>query len=372
MNFVLFYHSLVSDWNHGNAHFLRGVASDLVARGHRVTVYEPRDGWSRTHLLREHGDEPLQAFQRRFPLLSSRLRHAGTDLRKAVGDADVVLVHEWNEPELLSSLEEIRNEGGGGFRLLFHDTHHRMITDPGIAMPHPTRWDGVLAFGRSLAREYRRRGWGSRVWTWHEAADMRVFTPQASPEGRRDLIWIGNWGDDERAAELREYLIRPVKALGLDACVRGVRYPVEALESLQEAGIEYGGWIPNHEVPRLFAGFRVTLHIPRRPYVRDLPGIPTIRPFEALACGIPLISAPWPDEEGLFRQGEDYLVARDAIHMAHQIRRVLTDPALARRLARSGLETIRNRHTCAHRVDQLVALVGELGPAREREVVHHA
>ena len=39
MKFVLFYHSLLSDWNHGNAHFLRGIASELLARGHHVGIY---------------------------------------------------------------------------------------------------------------------------------------------------------------------------------------------------------------------------------------------------------------------------------------------------------------------------------------------
>jgi spore maturation protein CgeB len=43
-----------------------------------------------------------------------------------------------------------------------------------------------------------------------------------------------------------------------------------------------------------------------------LPGIPTIRVFEALACGIPLVSAPWDDSEHLFRPGEDFLVAATA------------------------------------------------------------
>ena len=48
---VIFCHSLVSDWNHGNAHFLRGVVSDLIARGHSVCVYEPRDAWSVVNLI---------------------------------------------------------------------------------------------------------------------------------------------------------------------------------------------------------------------------------------------------------------------------------------------------------------------------------
>jgi hypothetical protein len=52
---ILFCHSLVSDWNHGNAHFLRGVCSDLLARGHAVDVYEPANAWSVTNLVAEHG-----------------------------------------------------------------------------------------------------------------------------------------------------------------------------------------------------------------------------------------------------------------------------------------------------------------------------
>jgi spore maturation protein CgeB len=43
MKVVLFYHSVLSDWNHGNAHFLRGIASELVERGHQVVVYEPAE-----------------------------------------------------------------------------------------------------------------------------------------------------------------------------------------------------------------------------------------------------------------------------------------------------------------------------------------
>ena len=51
MRVAFFYHSLASDWNHGNAHFLRGVVGELLARGHRVDVYEPADAWSVTQLI---------------------------------------------------------------------------------------------------------------------------------------------------------------------------------------------------------------------------------------------------------------------------------------------------------------------------------
>jgi spore maturation protein CgeB len=221
-------------------------------------------------------------------------------------------------------------------------------------------YDGVLAYGGVIRDLYRKRGWAREAWTWHEAADTLVFRPMAGdPEG--DLVWIGNWGDGERSAEIREFLIQPVRELGLKARVYGVRYPDHALAELAAAGIEYGGWLPNYRVPEVFSRYRVTAHIPRRPYTRALPGIPTIRPFEALACGIPMISAPWEDTEKLFRSGRDFLWARDGAEMVAQLRRVLAGDGLAAGLAASGLETIRARHTCGHRVDELLEIVGAAG-----------
>ena len=71
MKFVLFYHSLVSDWNHGNAHFLRGIATELIKRGHDLAIYEPRDGWSLSNLVAQNGSGSIREFQNRFPLLHS-------------------------------------------------------------------------------------------------------------------------------------------------------------------------------------------------------------------------------------------------------------------------------------------------------------
>ncbi|HZX64373.1 MAG TPA: glycosyltransferase, partial [Myxococcales bacterium] len=107
----------------------------------------------------------------------------------------------------------------------------------------------------------------------------------------------------------------------------------------------------------------------RGPYVRALPGIPTIRPFEALACGIPLVSAPWHDVERLFEAGKDYLVARDGNEMKQHLSALLRDSELRSRLAQHGLQTIRARHTCAHRVDELLEICASLGIAvRERAI----
>jgi spore maturation protein CgeB len=219
---------------------------------------------------------------------------------------------------------------------------------------------GVLAFGQTVADEYRARSWHDRVFTWHEAADTSLFRPLAVEPGA-DLTWIGNWGDGERGRELHEFLLAPAELLGLRGTVYGVRYPPDALRALEWAGLDFGGWLPNHRAPETFAKHRVTVHVPRRPYVEKLPGIPTIRVFEALACGIPLVCSPWDDAEGLFSPGEDFLVARNGAEMTECLRAVLADESLAQSLREHGRRTILERHTCRHRAKELVGILGEVG-----------
>jgi spore maturation protein CgeB len=358
MKISMFYHSLLSDWNHGNAHFLRGIVAELLERGHEVKVYEPKDNWSLTNLMTEHGDSFLREFQQRYPRLKSVFYEADhINLHELLADQDLVLVHEWNGHSLVKEIGEYRARFGG-FKLLFHDTHHRAVTESsGIAKYDLRHYDGVLAFGSVIRDIYLKEGWAKQAWTWHEAADTRIFHPIHSTAKEGDLVWIGNWGDNERTRELQTFLIDPVKELGLKAKIYGVRYPDTALKALKDAGIEYGNWLPNYKAPQVFAKYKVTVHVPRRPYVESLPGIPTIRPFEAMSCGIPLVCSPWDDTEGLFTAGQDYLVADSKESMKVQLSKILNDGITARTLAANGLATVRARHTCSHRVDELLQIV---------------
>jgi len=372
MRIVYFTHSLLSCWNHGNAHFLRGVLRELIARGHDVLALEPTGNWSLANLLADHGVAGLEAYRAAYPELRSQGYDPAGDVAALVDGADLVIVHEWNEPRLVAALGRLRKRGAR-FRLLFHDTHHRAVSDPkAIRAFDLSGYDGVLAFGEALAEVYRRWGWGDQVWTWHEAADLRHFHPPAEgeEEARAGLVWIGNWGDGERTREIEAFLLRPARDAGLPLDIHGVRYPVPALAMLAQYGARYHGWAPNAQAPAIFARHLATVHVPRRYYATILPGIPTIRMFEALACGIPLVSAPWEDREHLFRPGQDYLVARDGAEMTRYLNDLRRDAALRKWLVASGLETIRARHSCAHRADELLAIVGQLSatPVPHRSV----
>lgn len=361
MKIYLFYHSVISDWSNGNAHFLRGVITSLVSRGNKVKVYEPAGGWSLANLLKEQGLSAYYNFIKYYSshtpvLYSEELFNPEEHLT----DADLVIVSEWTDPGIVKKIGDYRKQNPG-FTLFFHDTHHRAVTKPQEPdMYDLSGYDGILASGKVISDKYIRNGWAGNVWIWHEAADLNVFHPLKPPKMEGDLVWIGNWGDEERSEELEEFLIKPSKDLKLKTTVYGVRYPEEIIKMLKKAKIDYRGWIPNYKVPEAFSKFRLTVNIPKRKYAEAFSGIPAIRMFEAMACGIPLISSPWKDTENLFTPGKDYLPAIDGEDMKDQIRQVLGDRDLAREIQENALTTILDNHTCDHRVDELERILSSL------------
>ncbi len=364
LRLAYFAHSFRSDWNNGNAHFLRGLMRAMVAMGHSVKLLEPASDWSIENLQAEaEGESALAQFAQTYPELRVETYASPEQddlLIERLLDRDVVILHEWNSPALARLLLQMRDKLN--FQLIFHDTHHRASSSPQqIALFGLDRFDGLLVFGEVLRTIYRERFGLTRVWTLHEAADVSVFRPQNVGERTNDVVWIGNWGDEERSAEIRQFLLQPAASLAGDRrfTIYGVRYPPDGLEALAQAGVRYGGYLPNLQAPRAYGASGLTVHIPRRQYSSAMPGIPTIRVFEALACGIPLVSAPWQDSEQLFREG-DFLYVTDGEQMKHALEDLLTNPAKAQDQAARGLETVLARHTCDHRAQELTQICEEL------------
>jgi spore maturation protein CgeB len=334
--------------------------------GHEVRCYEELGNWSLKNLVNRGGKAAIAAvddFRRQYPELDIRFYNRDDSFPEFAAQqlkgADLVILHEWNEPAVVNTVLSLKRTCG--FRALFHDTHHRAYSRAReILRLHLHLFDGVLAFGEAVRAIYA-DGFGvARTWTFHEAADVQAFAPLPA-EKDIDVLWIGNWGDEERTRELNEFMIAPAALLpGCKYVVHGVRYPVEALQALQAAGIEYRGYLPNLCAPRVYGRSRLALHVPRQQYANGLSGIPTIRVFEALACGVPLVCSPWTDVEGLFRPGLDYLVVPDGAAMRAEVARLLADRNARRQMAECGLETIRQRHTCGHRAQQLLEICAEM------------
>ena len=369
MRIVFLSHSLRSCWSHGSAHFLRGVLRELAALGHDVTAYEPQEAGSLADLLGDQGCSERAGDAAAEPFLETYDPDGDLEALEALLDGShLVVVHQWNRPELVARIGRIRARGGS-FLALFHDTHHRALTAPDeLTQCNLPAYDGVLAAGTSLAEAYERMGWGDRVFTWREGADTTVFQPPEEATDREGLAWIGDWADGERLVELRDFLFRPAREAGLPIDVFGVRFSDRAKRALRRAGVRCHGWLPNAKAGEVLASHLATVQIPRRLSASLLPGCPPIRMFEALACGIPLVAAPWADSEGLFRPDRDYLVARDGGEMTRHLRSLRDDEALRITLAHNGLATIRAGHSCARRAEELIAIAERLRAPALRNV----
>ena len=359
--FAFFYQSVISDWNHGNAHFLRGLMRALQERGHQAVCYERIDNWSISNLLAIN-PRAVQEFRCQFPDLRFERYEVGSSfedwLRRRLEDADVVVVHEWNEPEVIRNIARVAKERG--IHALFHDTHYRVVLDA----EHRAELDlgsynTILAYSPSLAERYRSLGF-QRVHVLHEAADISVFAPVDLPK-TTDVVFVGNYGDGDRSHELEEYVFGPRAELRhLSYAVYGVRYPEAVLARLSNGlDIAYRGWLANVQVPCVYSSARTVLHVPRRQYVELLRGTPTIRVFEALASGACLISLPWQDTDRLFEAGRDYAVAHTPAEMRSLIAWLCADDAARQSLGEHGRETILKRHTCGHRADELLEVLAQ-------------
>ncbi len=369
LRFRLFAHSWVSDWNHGNAHFLRGLARELQRLGHEVLCYEELGSWSLTNLVKLEGEVAISAideFRKTYPELDIRFYQQNETfeefLNEELKDSDVVILHEWNDPSVVNAI--LAKKKQFGFKALFHDTHHRAYTNAGEILKFQLHlFDGVLAFGEAIRKIYT-DGFGiGKAWTFHEAADTTVFKPKSAAK-QIDVVWIGNWGDEERTSELMEFLVAPGKELTKGRqhsfVVHGVRYPAEARLTLARAGIEFRGYVPNLSAPSVYAQSSLALHVPRRQYANGLSGIPTIRVFEAMACGVPLVCSPWNDAEQLFHPGTDYLVVKDGAAMTATLENLLRDEKAREQLAANGISSVNAKHTCRHRAEQLEEICREL------------
>jgi spore maturation protein CgeB len=184
----------------------------------------------------------------------------------------------------------------------------------------------------------------------HEAADVEACHPTKIRQDI-DLLFIGNWSDD-RASWMNSYFFKPSP---FKKVLHGVRYPDQVLKRMKDGGVDYRGYLPNYKVPEMMCESKIVLHVHRGPYVKVLKGIPTIRVFKALACGSCLVSSPWKDTEGLFREG-DFVVAKPE-DAEVTYRKLLRDDDLRREYGERGRETILKKHTCAHRARELVEII---------------
>ena len=336
--------SITSSWGNGHATNYRALAAALHARGHDVLFCERDVPWYAAHRdLPVPGNAQLCLYGH----VDELRRRAG----EAVASADLVVIGSY-VPDGVAVAEWALDTAQG--LVSFYDIDTPITLAKLAAGDHEylaprliPRFDLYLSFTAGPALDQLSREFGARrPLAFHCLVDPDVYRPQPAAL-RWDLGYLGTYSED-RQPGLETLLLAAARAAPeLRFVVAGPQYPAEIRWPGNVERIEH---LAPPEHPAFYAAQRFTLNITRAEMKR-LGWSPSVRLFEAAACGIPIISDRWPGLDEVLAPGREVLLADTTAGVL----RVLRDTSEERR--RTVGEAARHRilaeHTAAHRVDLL-------------------
>jgi spore maturation protein CgeB len=347
--------SITSSWGNGHATTWRALLQALAARGHRITFLERDVPW-----YRAHRDLPVASY------CSIQLYRDLAELKRRfaaqVADADVVVLGSFVQ-EGVAVARWLQAIARGAVAFYDIDTpvtlaklargdHEYLSPDviPGF--------DLYLSFagGSSLTRLERRFG-ARRARALYCAVDPEFYRPLALPE-HFDLGYLGTYSADRQPA-LERLLIEPARVLPERAfVVAGPQYPADLAWPANVARLDH---VPPDRHPEFYGRLRFTLNVTRADMMAA-GWSPSVRLFEAAACGVPIISDDWPGLDEFLVRGREILIAHSTADVVRQLCR-LGDEERAK-IAAAARARVLKAHTAACRARQFESYLAEAGVHR--------
>ncbi len=343
--------SITSSWGNGHATTYRSLVRALTQRGHDVLFLERDTPWYRAN--RDAVD---------LPPGSVHLYHSINELRgrwrSALVDADVVIIGSY-VPEGIGVSALVQSIGSGIVAFYDIDTPVTLASlakgdCPYINPELVAGFDLYLSFTGGRALQVLERRYGARA--------ARVLYCSVDPDRHKptaaEPVWnmgyLGTYSADRQPA-LDDLMCGAARRCPKQLfAVAGPLYPADVswpanVERIEHVGPDRHGWFYSRQ--------RFTLNVTRADMIR-MGYSPSVRLFEAAACGVPIISDWWPGLETILIPGKHLLVARSS----HEVLEILRDfPEHERRqLAIRAREHVLAHHTAAHRALALEGYLEEL------------
>jgi spore maturation protein CgeB len=351
LHFVVIGLTVTSSWGNGHATTFRSLLRGLADAGHAVTFLERDKPW-----YRDKRDLPQDS------PWATHLYDSVDDLAgrfcRDIASADAVIVGSY-VPEGVAVCALVQRLARGV--TAFYD----IDTPVTLAALQAGRCDYLdaslipnfalyLSFSGGPALDLLRETYGARdARALYCSVDAEAYRPDPDAVPRWDLGYLGTYSAD-RQPPLEALLCAPARALpDRRFVVAGAQYPAEIAWPSNCERIDHA---PPAEHRAFYAAQRFTLNITRADMIR-LGYSPSVRLFEAAACGTPIISDAWAGLDTLFVPGEEIMI----VQAADEVLSILRDMPEAARIAMGARARARvlAAHTGVHRAAELVAYTRE-------------
>ncbi len=351
MKIVVFGLTITSAWGNGHATTFRSLLKALACRGHTITFIEKDVEW-----YRNNRDLPLPGFCR--VLLYQDWHESEATLMQAAVGADVVVIGSYF-PDAARATANCR----GRFPMFFYDID-TPITLAGLRANGHTdylnaadipSYAAYLSFtGGPALMELEQTFHARKAIAFYCSVDPDLYHPTPVREAYRcDLSYLGTYAFD-RQPPLERLLGRPAQLLPESRfLVAGAMYPESVAWQPNITRIQHVH-PPDH--PAFYSSARFTLNLTRADMVAAGYS-PSVRLFEASACGAAILSDDWPGLDDFLTPGEQILLPRDE-HDVADILINLTDTERTR-IGASARERILAQHTATHRAIQFEQIVSD-------------
>lgn len=351
MRIVVLGLSLSSSWGNGHATTWRALLRGVAARGHAVLFLERDVPWYRAHRdLPDPGWCRLEFY--------ADPEELGRRWRREIAAADAVVLGSF-VPDGVEIARFVQATAGGATAFYDIDTPVTLARlargeEDYVSAALIPGFDLYLSFTGGPTLQRLERAFGARrARVLHCSADPASYRPQPCTRPRWDLSYLGTYSED-RQPVLERLLIEPARqAPHLRFAVAGAQYP-DGLD--WPANVERIAHVPPDAHPDFYAASRWTLNVTRA----DMAAAghsPSVRLFEAAACGTPVISDSWPGLSDLFEPGREIRIAAGS----GEVLAVLEDPDPGRReaVAEAARRRVLAAHTAAHRAAEFQTHLAE-------------
>ncbi|HVD41622.1 MAG TPA: glycosyltransferase [Solirubrobacterales bacterium] len=336
--------SITSSWGNGHATNYRALVRELSERDHDVLFLERDVPW-----YAEHRDLPQPPWGR--TALYDSVEQLREEHAEDVAAADLVVVGSF-VPEGVAIAEWAIETAGGATAFYDIDTPVTLEKLRGgdreyLSLELVPRFDLYLSFTGGPTLEVLASELGARrPLAFYCLVDPDAYQPLEA-ETRFDLGYLGTYSDDRQPA-LERLLIEPARRLpAADFAVAGPQYPDSVAWPENVERIDH---VAPGDHPAFYASQRFTLNVTRA-QMRAAGWSPSVRLFEAAACGVPIVSDRWDGLEQIFVPDEEILIADEGTDVVDFLAEVGEDERAA--IAARARQRVLAEHTAAQRCELL-------------------